>query len=101
MRISEHPILEFKRGQPVTFTFDGETISAFTGETIAVALHGAGIKTLGRSTEKHRPRGLYCAIGNCSSCIMTVNGESNVKTCIELVADGMVVESQKDRGRLL
>jgi len=99
MRISEHPILDFKRGQPITFTFDGGSILAYDNETIAVALHGAGVRTLSHS-ENHRPRGLYCAIGNCSSCMMIVDGEANVKTCITLVKDGMVVESQDGRGAL-
>ena len=97
MRISEHPILEFTRGKPVRFTFDGTAISAFDNETIAVALHGAGVRTLSHS-QKHRPRGLYCAIGNCSSCMMVVDGETNVKTCITLVRDGMIVESQVGKG---
>jgi len=103
MRISEHPILDFKREQAksVTITFDDARIIAFEGETIAAALHAAGIRTLSHSSEKHRPRGLYCAIGNCSSCYMIVDGEANVKTCIELVRDGMVVQTQADRGALV
>lgn len=101
MRISEHPILDFKRGEPVTITFDGVNVSAFEGETIAVALHAAGIRTLALSKIKNRPRGLYCAIGNCSSCFVVVDGEANIKSCIELVRDGMVVETQKDKGALI
>ena len=100
MRIYEHPILDFERGSAVSFTFDGVQVSAFTGETIAAALYAAGYRTLANSPVRHRPRGLYCAIGNCSSCMMVVNGKANVKTCIELVQDGMVVETQKGRGTL-
>ena len=100
MRISQHPILDFKRGVPVVFTFDGTPVSAYTGETIAAALYAAGARTLANSPIRHRPRGLYCAIGNCSSCMMIVDGKANVKTCIELVRHGMIVETQKDRGTL-
>ena len=100
MRITNHPILEFSQGKPVSFIFNGTAILAYDNETIAVALHGAGIRTLSHS-EKHRPRGLYCAIGNCSSCMMVVNGEANVKTCITLVREGMVVETQTGKGALI
>ena len=100
MRISQHPILDFERGEPVNFTFDGTQISANAGETIAAALYAAGHRTLAKSPIRHRPRGLYCAIGNCSSCMMVVNGKANVKTCVELVRDGMVVETQYGRGAL-
>ena len=98
MRLSNHPILDFERGTQLNFTFDGMQISAYTGETIAAALYAAGYRALANSPIKHRPRGLYCAIGNCSSCMMVVNGKANVKTCIELVQDGMIVETQKGRG---
>jgi len=100
MRISEHPILDFNRGTPIIFTFDGVQVSAFEGETIAAALYAAGYRTLANSPVRHRPRGFFCAIGNCSSCMMVVNGRANVKTCIELVQAGMVVETQKGRGNL-
>jgi len=99
MRITNHPILDFKRGKPITFTFDGRDISAFDNETIAVALHCAGVRVLSHS-QKERPRGLYCAIGNCSACMMVVDGEANVKTCITMAQDGMVVESQVGKGAL-
>ena len=98
MRISQHPILEFERGAAVSFTFDGAAVPAYTGETIAAALYAAGFRTLASSPVQHRPRGLFCAIGNCSSCMMVVDGVTNVKTCIELVRDGMVVETQRDKG---
>lgn len=100
MRICEHPVLTFERGAPVTFTFDGARISGYDNETIAVALHAAGVLTLSHSI-KGRPRGFYCAIGNCSSCMMVVDGEANVKICMELVRDGMVVQTQSDRGALV
>ena len=97
MRIRKHPIIDFDRGKPIRFTFNGVFIDAYDNETIAVALHGAGIRALSHSLN-NRPRGFYCAIGNCSSCIMVVDGEANVKTCITLAKDGMVVESQDNKG---
>ena len=67
-------------------------------ETIAAALHAAGIRRLGHSPELHRPRGLFCAIGNCSSCFMTVNGQPNVRVCVTRVKNGMRVEEQHGKG---
>ncbi|MDP3130257.1 MAG: 2Fe-2S iron-sulfur cluster-binding protein, partial [Bacillota bacterium] len=46
----------------------------------------------------HRPRGFYCAIGNCSSCHMIVDGKSNVKTCVTPLCAGMNVETQTGKG---
>lgn len=100
MRIENHPILSFDKGRKVKFTFDGKEVEGFESETVAAALHASGIRVLSHSVENHRPRGLYCAIGNCSSCMMTVNGEPNVKICIVRCMDKMIVETQTDRGHL-
>lgn len=100
MRITSHPILTFSQGNPITFLFDGQKINAYDNEPIAIALHDAGVRTLSHSIDLARPRGLYCAIGNCSSCNMVVDGEANVKTCITLAKDGMIVESQVGKGSL-
>lgn len=100
MRITEHPILDFQRGEEVTFFFDGQELKGFEGETIAAALHAAGVRVLGHSHIMHRPRGLFCAIGNCSSCLMVVNGEPNVRVCVEKVQHGMRVETQQGKGCL-
>ena len=99
MRIEHHPILAFARGRRITFTFDGKAVEAYEGETIAAALHAAGIRVLSR-TKGGRPRGLFCAIGKCSSCLMTVDGIPNVKSCVTLVQDGMRVESQRGPGKI-
>ncbi|KUO70986.1 MAG: pyridine nucleotide-disulfide oxidoreductase [Desulfosporosinus sp. BRH_c37] len=100
MRITEHPILDFQRGEEVTFSFDGQELKGLAGETIAAALHAVGVKVLGHSHKMHRPRGLFCAIGNCSSCLMVVDGEPNVRICVEKLKSGMRVETQRGKGRL-
>jgi len=102
MRLSEHPILNFERirGKEVTIYFEGKPIKAHEGETIAMALYAAGVKTFQHSIEKHRPRGLFCAIGKCSSCLMKVNGIPNIRTCITLVEEGMQIERQKEKPML-
>ena len=100
MRIWQHPILEFKRGEKVAFYFDGQEIEGYPSETIAAALHAAGVKELAKSPELHRPRGLFCAIGNCSSCLMVVDGQPNVRVCVTKVRPGMKVETQKGKGDL-
>ncbi|SNS66117.1 2Fe-2S iron-sulfur cluster binding domain-containing protein [Anaerovirgula multivorans] len=101
MRIQEHPILSFERGEKVFFTYNGKKLEGYEGETIAAALHAAGIKVLSHSIEHLKPRGFYCAIGNCSSCFMEVNGEANVRVCVEPLKEGMVVNTQIGKGDLL
>jgi predicted molibdopterin-dependent oxidoreductase YjgC len=100
MRLEEHPILKFNRGKKVTIFFDGKPVDAYEGETVAAALHAADVYHLSDSHEKHRPRGLFCAIGQCSSCMMVVDGRPNVKICITKVKDGMTIATQIGKGDL-
>ncbi len=99
-RIKAHPILDFPAREAVAFTFDGKPMQGFAGDTIQAALHANGVRVLAHSAELHRPRGFYCAIGNCSSCMMTVNGVPNVKTCVTPLEAGMDVRTQQGKGVL-
>ena len=101
MRIENHPILEFPQRETVQFVFDGKALEGLDGEPIAAALHAAGVRSLRHSSRFHRPRGLFCAIGNCSSCLMTVDGVPNVRVCVEPLRAGMQVETQVGKGKLV
>lgn len=98
MRITEHPVLQFSAKKEISFTFNGKELKGYAGEPIAAALHANGFKVLRHSPKDHRPRGLFCAIGNCSSCLMEVNGEPNVRVCVEELREGMEVNTQTGKG---
>lgn len=90
MRLKEHPILDkLPARKPVKITVNNKKITAYAGESLAAALVGAGIKTLKITKKFHMPRGIFCAIGRCPDCLMTVNGRKNVRICLEKVAPGM------------
>ncbi len=99
-RIENHPILEFSGQKRVTFYFEGKELEGIEGEPVAAALHAAGVKVLRHSAEMDRPRGFFCAIGNCSACLMRVNDRPNVRTCTEPLREGMRVERQRGKGEL-
>lgn len=98
----DHPILDFnsKDKKLVSFTFEGKTFNGYEGEPIAAALHDNGIKKLRISPKLKRNRGLFCAIGKCSSCLMKVDGIPNIRTCTEPLKQGMKVEYQNIKGDL-
>jgi predicted molibdopterin-dependent oxidoreductase YjgC len=98
--ITEHPILQFNRGKKVKFYFEDRELEGYEGLPIAATLHAAGIKVLRYSEKYHRPRGFFCAVGKCSSCLMEVDGRPNVMVCMEPLKEGMVVKRQKGKGHL-
>ncbi|BBH25515.1 sarcosine oxidase subunit alpha [Intestinibaculum porci] len=94
-RISMHPILgERPAGKVVTFTCDGKTLEGYEGEPIASALRVNGIMVHRYTAKRHEPRGVFCAIGRCTDCVMIVDGVPNVRTCITPLKANMVVETQ-------
>jgi sarcosine oxidase subunit alpha len=80
--------------RPLTFTFEGRTIPALQGQSIAAALYAAGVRVFSRSFKYHRPRGLFCVSGDCPNCLMQVDGRPNVRTCVEPARQGQVVHGQ-------
>jgi NADPH-dependent 2,4-dienoyl-CoA reductase/sulfur reductase-like enzyme len=100
MRIDRHPVLDFRRGEKLKFFFNEQEMEGYANETIAAALHAAGVKELAKSPKLHRPRGLFCAIGNCSSCFMVVDDQPNIRVCVVKVRQGMRVQSQQGKGDL-
>jgi len=98
--ITEHPILEFIRGKKVKFFFEDTLIEGYEGQPIAAALHAAGVRVLRISERYHRPRGFFCAVGKCSSCLMEVDSQPNVMVCMEPLKAGIKVRLQKGKGNL-
>ncbi|MEL7623971.1 MAG: (2Fe-2S)-binding protein [Clostridiales bacterium] len=98
-RIQEHPILPEVARKQVTIYYDGQAISAYEGEPIAAALMSAGLRSFRRTVKKGEPRGIFCAIGRCTDCMMIVNGKPNIRTCVTPVEDGMRVSRQLGYGK--
>lgn len=94
-RIEEHPILGVvEKGRKVSFSFDGKEIEGYEGEPIAAALKAAGVMVHRYTQKEHKPRGIFCAIGRCTDCVMIVDGVPNVRTCITPLKEGMAVRTQ-------
>lgn len=94
-RISEHPILGTpQKGRLIKFTLDGKEMEGYEGEPIAAALKAAGVMVHRYTKKQHKPRGIFCAIGRCTDCVMVVDGVPNVRTCITPLKEGMKVQTQ-------
>ena len=93
--ITHHQILgELPKAKWVKITVDGKKIKAREGETIAATLIAAGLRVFRYSVKRNEPRSLFCAIGRCTDCIITVNHKPNVRTCVTLVENGMKIKSR-------
>ncbi|MDW9596583.1 sarcosine oxidase subunit alpha family protein [Sinorhizobium meliloti] len=81
------------------FTFDGRTLTALEGDTIASALIANDIHLVGRSFKYHRPRGILSAGAEEPNALLDVSRDAarrqpNVRATVQEVFDGMKVLSQ-------
>ncbi|MFB4317086.1 (2Fe-2S)-binding protein [Actinomadura sp. 21ATH] len=78
---------------PLTITVDGEPLPGVAGQTIAGVLLAAGRRSW-RAGPSGAPRGVFCGIGVCFDCLVTVNGARDVRACRRRAADGDAVITQ-------
>ena len=92
-RITHHPILgTLQSSKRITFQFNGHQYKAYEHETIA-ALLANGIRTVRVHEDSGTPRGIYCNIGHCSECRMTVNNQTNVRACLTVVEETWLLKA--------
>lgn len=74
----------------VTLVINGAPVKAEAGVTVASVLHRQQ-PALRKSPRLNLPRGLYCGMGVCFECAVTIDGATQ-RACVTQVRDGMVVE---------
>jgi hypothetical protein len=90
---AEHDRTGIRRGEPFTFWFGEARVVAHPGETIAAALMAAGQRELRRTRIDGRPRGLFCAIGSCFDCLVSIDGGGPTRACLTLAQPDHHVEA--------
>lgn len=80
--------------ESLTLTFDGRPITARPGQSVGAALTEAGIRSWRTTRHEGRPRGLFCGIGVCFDCLLTVDGRPHQRACLVPVEDGMALVSE-------
>lgn len=75
------------------FTFDGHAVPARPGQSLAAALTEASHRAL-RQTASGGSRGIFCGMGVCQDCLVTVDGVPNRRSCMTLAEPGQKVQTQ-------
>lgn len=88
-----HPL----QSPSITITLDGRPVTGRCGQTVAGVMLAAGIQQWRRTSVGGTPRGVFCGIGVCFDCIVTVNGMRDVRACLRRAQDGDVVVAQHDQ----
>jgi predicted molibdopterin-dependent oxidoreductase YjgC len=71
--------------------FDGRSLPMVAGQSVAAVLLAAGIRSWRTTRVFGRPRGVFCGIGVCFDCLVTVNGTPSVRACVTEARPGDVI----------
>lgn len=74
-------------------TYQGRTLPMTPGQTVAAVLIAAGIRSWRTTRFDGRPRGLFCGIGVCFDCLVTVNGVPSLRACVTEARPGDVIDA--------
>jgi predicted molibdopterin-dependent oxidoreductase YjgC len=80
----------------VTITFGGRALDAREGQSVAAALIAAGVRSWRTTRRGARPRGLFCGIGTCFDCLLSIDGRPGQRACLVPVRDGMILGETGD-----
>jgi predicted molibdopterin-dependent oxidoreductase YjgC len=75
----------------VTLRVQGQPVTARTGDTLAMALLNAGLVPFRQTPVSGQPRAPLCLMGVCFDCLVEVDGQQNVQSCMVEVQEGMQV----------
>ena len=81
-----------RQGPAISIELDGKSFNAINGESIASALSASGKLELGRD-KSGASRGLFCGMGACFDCQVSVDGGPPVRACLTKVRQGMKLRS--------
>jgi predicted molibdopterin-dependent oxidoreductase YjgC len=79
----------------VTIFINGEKVLCSEAMTVAAAvmvvLGGPRLRKTKRTGEA---RGVFCGMGTCFDCLVTINGKSDVRACMTRLTEGMRIETE-------
>lgn len=81
-----------------TFEFDGVGVVFRPGQTVGAALVAAGRPAWRTTRVRGARRGMFCGIGVCYDCLVTVGGQPNQRACLVLAEPGVTVTTQDGTG---
>ncbi len=81
------------RGIPFEIEVDGQAVTAYEGETLATVLLAAGNQAFASHIDPHPSSRLFCGMGVCFQCLVTIDGQPSCQACRTIARPGMKVET--------
>lgn len=80
-----------QKGEKITIFVNGQKTIAYKGESVHAALIAAGYQILRKSKSGTEARGIFCGMGICYDCLVSINGNPNERACMKEVEEQMEI----------
>ena len=78
----------------ISITVDGIQHQVAEGVSVAAALLSIQQRAWRLTRHNQDPRGVFCGIGVCFDCLVTVNGVANIRACLDVIQPHDVITTQ-------
>ncbi len=86
-------LAKIERKTPFTIQVDGESVTAYRGETLATVLLVMGKIAMRKTFQSQTLRGFYCGMGICHECLVVLEDETKVRACQTLAEPSMKIKT--------
>lgn len=76
----------------IQISINGRPVKVPAGTVVAAGIARAGV-TRFRGSVSGEPRGPLCGMGICMECRVTINGQTNCRSCMVVCAEGMEIRT--------
>ena len=83
--------IQSSKSKKITIFFEEKQIAAYEGESIAAALLCSGVKHIRTAPVSGTSRAPYCWMGVCFECLLEIDGQPNLQSCLIPVQEGMKI----------
>lgn len=84
----------------IRVVLNGLEITSREGQSVGALLLEHEQRATRTTRQNARPRGMFCGIGMCFDCLITINGVTNQRACVTNVEEGMTIQTQQGSGRI-
>ena len=93
LRLQYHPVTGegFAQVPEVVIEIDGRSVAAREGECLAAVFLNKGYFEGRHVDSSGKGKGIYCGMGHCYECAVTVDGVENIRSCLTPVRKGMKI----------
>lgn len=83
--------IQSSKSKKITIFFEEKQIAAYEGESVAAALLCSGVKHIRTAPVSGTSRAPYCWMGVCFECLLEIDGQPNLQSCLIPVQEGMKI----------